>query len=328
VYTDLGRWAEVEQASAEAHRLWVELGNTAMLADSLSTTAFASTLMGRFELALEKAAEAHRLSLAINNLWGQAYSLAAMGWAYWYTGHPNQAIESTVECIRIGRLAGYLAVQGYDQARLAYMYEALGAIDHAQDLARQAEHSGTMMSGVGIGTLAMVQIRLDLRSGGVERAAARLDGIRTMMEHPPHWEEGPLLLAQSEVALAEGEPDRALQVTQAHVARVRELGLRGALPEALIGLARALLLAGRAAEARAPLEEARGAAQAMGALMHEWPVLHRLGQVEAGLGDTAASQAYWRRGREIVEVIAGRIPEEEMRESFLAREDVRVLVAR
>jgi hypothetical protein len=208
------------------------------------------------------------------------------------------------------------------------MYEALGATDLARELAAQADHSGLMMSGVGIGTLAMVQIRLDLRSGGVERAAARLEGIRTAIEHPPHWEEGPLLQAQSEVALAQGEPGRALQVTQAHVARVRELGLRGALPEALIGLARALLLAGRAAEARAPLEEALAEAQATGAAMQAWYVLCVLGQLEAAHGDAVAAEGHWARAREIVRVIAGRIPSAEMRESFLARADVRALVAR
>jgi tetratricopeptide (TPR) repeat protein len=328
VYTDLGRWPEVELATAEAQRLWIELGNTAMLADSLSTTAFALTMMGQFELALGKAAEAHSLSVAINNLWGQAYSLAAMGWAYWYTGRPDRAIETTVECIRIGRLAGYLAVQGYDQARLAYIYEELGAANLAQNLASQAEHSGTMMSGVGIGTLAMVQIRLDLRSGGVERAMARLEGIRTAIEHPPHWEEGPLLQAQSEVALAEGEAGRALQVTQAHVARARELGLRPALPVALLGLARALLLAGRAGEARARLEEALGEARGMGAVMQEWNVLYVLGQVEARLGETAAAEGHWSQAREIVSGIAGRIPTGEMRESFLRRDDAGALFAR
>jgi hypothetical protein len=145
--------------------------------------------MGNFELALSKAAEAHRLSLAINNLWGQAYSLAAMGWAYWYTGHPNRAIETAVECIRVGRLAGYLAVQGYDKAgwRICMRSWEPRAWPRTLPARRALGHNHV---GRGHGTLAMVQIRLDLRSGGVERAAARLEGIRTAIEHPPHWEEG------------------------------------------------------------------------------------------------------------------------------------------
>jgi hypothetical protein len=248
-----------------------------------------------------------------------------MGWAYWYTGYPDRAIETTAECIRVGRLAGYLAVEGYDQARLAYMYEELGATDLARVTASQAEHSSLIVSGVGIGTIVVVQIRLDLRSGGVEQAAARLEGIRAAIEHPPHWEEGPLLLAQSEVALAKGEAGRALQVTQGHVARVRELGLKVALPEALIGLSRALLLVGRVTVARAQLDEALGEAQAMGAAMQEWNVLCVLGQLEAAHGDTAAAEVHLARSREIVGVIAGRIPSAEMRESFLARADVRAL---
>src|SRR5205085_7918837 len=129
--------------------------------------------------------------------------------------------------------------------------------------------------------------------------------------------EGPLLQAQSEVALAQGEAGHALKVTQAHVARVREVGLRLALPEALIGLARALLLAGRAAEARAQLEEALEAAQANAAVMQEWNVLSVLGRLEAGLGEAAAAEGYWGRARDIVGLIAGRIPTAALRDSFL-----------
>jgi hypothetical protein len=65
---------------------------------------------------------------------------------------------------------------------------------------------------------------------------------------------------------------------------VRELGLRVSLPEALIGLARALLLTGRAAEARAPLEEALGEARAMGAAMQEWNVLYVLANWRRRMG--------------------------------------------
>ncbi|MEP7358124.1 MAG: hypothetical protein ABI847_12845, partial [Anaerolineales bacterium] len=135
VYTDLSLWPEVENAAAQAGRLWTQLGNTAMLADSLSTTAFSYTLVGKVEAALRRAEDAHQLSLAIGNLWGQAYSLAAMGWAYWHTGSPDRALETTIECIRVGRLAGYLGVEAYDVARLAYIYEALGADDQARPLA-------------------------------------------------------------------------------------------------------------------------------------------------------------------------------------------------
>ena len=326
VYTDLGLWPAAEQAASEAHRLWGELGNTAMLADSLSTAAFTNTFVGKLALALAMAREAHTLTLAIDNLWGQAYSLSAMGWAYWYTGHPDQALTATEACIRVGQQAGYLGVEGYDRARLAYMYSELGDTALAQSLAQQAAQAIHIVETVGIGTLSLVQIHLDLRGGDVVQAAARLAAIAAALEQPPHWEVGPLLQAQSDAAPGlQGDPSRALTVTEAHVARLRALGLRVALPEALIGLARALLTLGRASEARVALLEALGHAQAMEAIMLEWPVRYALGQLERAQGSAAAAEPHWARAREIVRVIAERMPTPALRQSFLARPEVQAL---
>ena len=81
VYANLGLWALERKASNDASRLWRALGNTAMLADSLSTTALYNSLLGDFVTALSQAQEAQRLSLTIGNLWGQSYSFSAMSWA-------------------------------------------------------------------------------------------------------------------------------------------------------------------------------------------------------------------------------------------------------
>jgi tetratricopeptide (TPR) repeat protein len=326
VYTDLGHWPQVEDASLEARRLWAELGNTAMRADSLSTTAYSYTFMGQLSAAVGLAEEAYRLSVAIENLWGKAYSLGAMGWAYWHLGLPDRAIETTEACIRVGLAAGYLGVETYDRGRLAYIYCELGAAETARSLAMQAAQANRMVSTTGMGTVSLVQTLLDLRAGNIERAADRLETLRPIFEQAPHWEAAPLLRVQAELALAQGPAERALEVTQAQVASLRELGQRLALPEALAGLARALLSLGRAAEARAQLEEALSEARAMGARMQEWSVLYALGELELAAGEPAAAAAYWARAREIVSEIAARLPTLELRESFLARPEVKALV--
>jgi tetratricopeptide (TPR) repeat protein len=325
VYTDLGRWSEAERASAEAGRLWAELSNTAMLADSLSTTAYAYALTGQFEAALRAARDAHHLAQTINDLWGQAYSLSAMVWSFWYTGQPDQALATTSECIRVGQRAGYLAVEVYDRARLAYMHLELGEAEDARALAQQALEASRGTTNVGVSTGTLVVVRLDLLAGDVARAAERLAAIQSALDSPPHWEVAPVLQVQAEVALAQGDAQAALEAAQAHVAGLRALGLRAALPEALSGLARALLMVGRAGEAQAGLVEALELAQSMGAQMLAWPVLYQLGRLEAEHG--ASAEPHWAPARDIVQAIAERLPSPGLRASFLARPDITALFA-
>src|SRR6185369_9815632 len=105
VYAALGLWPEFERTAAEAHQRWRVLGNRAMLADSLSTSALYFGMVGQLAQAQLRAQEAQQLTLAIGNRWGQAYSLFTLVWPHWYSGHPERAIETALECIRVAREA-------------------------------------------------------------------------------------------------------------------------------------------------------------------------------------------------------------------------------
>jgi tetratricopeptide (TPR) repeat protein len=323
VYADLGLWLEAGTASEAAAGAWRELGNTAMMADCLSTTALYSSLRGDFTKALSLAQEAQRLSVAIGNLWGQSYSFSGMVWPYWYAGQPDRAIETTEACIRVGRLAGYLVSEVFDRARLAYMLGELGDTERALELTRQAAAATRHTGGVGLGTTLAVRIHLELRSAGVEQAATTLREMELRMLAPAIWEVDSVLRSRSEVALAQDDALHALETTRAHVARLHELGLLVYLPEARTGLARALLRLGRAPEARECLLKASDQAQAMGAPMIAWTVLRALGQLEAEDGNSAAAETHWVKAREIIMSIAARAPTPELRQSFLARSEVR-----
>ena len=326
VYGDLALWAEAHRAATDAGRLWHELDNIAMLADSLSTIAFYDSLQGNFANALSQAQEARRLSVSIGNLWGQSYSCSSMGWSYWYTGQPDRAIEMSEAGLRFGRLAGYQVADVLDQERLGYMLGELGDTPGALARLAQAEAATMAVGGIGLRNILSSRIHLELQAQEVEKAAATLQYMESAMQTTAIWEVDGLLRSRSEVALAQGDVSRALTVTQARITELRKLGLLVHLPEALIGLAQAQELLGHSQGARAHLIEAHRLAEQMQASMLEWRVLYALGEFEARHGQPAAASAAWDRAREIVSAIAARVPSLELQASFRARPDLRALL--
>jgi tetratricopeptide (TPR) repeat protein len=250
-----------------------------------------------------------------------------MTWPYWYTGHPDRALEVCEASIRLGRQAGYLFAEAFDQGRLGQMLGELGATDSALERLRQAESAAKLVGMAGLGTILSARLHLELNLGQMDQAAATVRQMETDLLVPPIWEVDALLRARTELALAQGDQDGALAHSQAHIARLRELGLALYLPEALAFRARALEQAGGPHEALDCLSEARDRAQALAARAIEWPVLYAWGRLAARLGRPVEAEAAWAEARAIVNEFAGRVPTPELRASFLARPDVSELLA-
>jgi tetratricopeptide (TPR) repeat protein len=271
--------------------------------------------------------ESYTLSTTIGNGWGQSYSLSSIGWAYWYRGEPDRAFEVSEAGIELGELAGYNVLQIFNRGQLAVMMAELGDVKRGLAQAHEAVAWAERILPQGMPTVLAIRALLELRELGVETAAATLAQIGTVGREAMLWKMDAILRARSEVALAQGDAGRALAVTQEHVSRVDSLGLKLYVPEARIGLSRAMLRLGRAAEARQQLLQARAAAEAMGARMVVWQVLYALGQVEARDGNVAETGALWNEAREIVNGIAAHTPNSKLHQSFLERPEVRALFA-
>jgi tetratricopeptide (TPR) repeat protein len=326
VYADQGLWALADEAAAEASHLWRELDNAAMLADSLTTTSLYSSLQGHFAEALRLARESHQQSVAIGNVWGQSYSYSAMSYPLWYTAQVDLALEAGESCLRLGRQAGYLVAEAFDQARLAQMYVELGAPDRARPLLDNAQAAARYVGYVGLATILTVRIHLALQSGQPAAAAALLATLEEARQEPPIWEVDAVLRSRSVVALAQADSARALAVTQAHVARVREMDLVVYLPEALLLLAQALQRSGQEQAARACLLEAGELVERLGMPMVGWMVWVALGNFEARHAQPAPAAAARQRARDIVTAIVARLPTPELQAAFAARREVRALL--
>jgi tetratricopeptide (TPR) repeat protein len=326
VYADMGLWALADEAAAQASRLWRELDNTAMLADCLTTTSLYSSLQGHFAESLRLAQESQRQSMAIGNVWGQSYSFSAMSYPLWYTAQVDLALEAGASCLRLGRQAGYLVAEAFDQARLAQMFAELGASDRALPLLDNAQAAAKDVGYVGLATILTVRIHLALLSGQPAEAAAWLASLEDRRQEPPIWEVDAVLRSRAEVALAQADSAQALAVTQAHVARLRELDLTVYLPEALLLLAQALQRSGQRQAAHACLLEAVELVERLGMPIVGWVVWYALGDFEARHGQPAPAAAARQRARAIVTAIAARLPTPELRAAFEGRREVRDLL--
>ncbi|MGD2159494.1 MAG: BTAD domain-containing putative transcriptional regulator, partial [Anaerolineales bacterium] len=213
IYLYSGRIDSAREALQEANDLWRDLGNTPMLADSLSGSCVAHVYSGDFDQAVAYSQEAYQLSSSIKNLWGQSYSRWTIGDAFAERGEFSRAIEAMEECICLGKRAGFFASQTYTRVKLAQTYMDLGSLDKAFQLVQEAlkfsqAHIPTHIV-QGLGVLA----RLQILQGNLVRAEA------TIKEgHKDPYRESwvvfylPVLFAEADLALCKGDPSSALAV--------------------------------------------------------------------------------------------------------------------
>ncbi len=324
-YSFGGDFKRARELIQEATRLWRELGNLPMLADSLATASMDDTFVGEFDEAIALSDEAYQVSQSIGNLWGQTYSLSTVGIVYWARGETARAIALMQETLRLSEQSGYPVPQLMTRADLGLAIASLGAfergIEHARGALEFADAHYAGLRGYVIG--ALVQIYLWM--GDLPQAAATL-GLFLGNDNAT----SPLfsfyeLLCESRLASARAEHAHALDVSTRLLERLREIGLRAYIPEALYykGLAERGL--GQLESARASLSQARIEGQAMQARWQLWQILAALGEIEFGCGKTSEAEKFFAKSRELIAYIADHAPAES-RESFLNLPDVRQLV--
>jgi DNA-binding SARP family transcriptional activator/predicted ATPase len=325
IYLYSGHIDQAREGLQEATELWRALGNTPMLADSLSGSCIACVYAGDYERAIALSEEAYQTSLFIENLWGQSYSRWGIWDAFRERGEYSRAVEAAEECIRLGGLAGFLPSQTYTRARLAMVYGDLGLLEQGIQLVEVVltlaeTHDFRVHSGLALGVLA----HLYLLQGDLAQAETL---IAQGKKDPFHETWAVLYLsvlsADAELALTRGEYERAKLVTDDLLARLRRYGMRSRLPEALYMQGKALSGLGHIEAVRDRYREARVEAEQMGSRRPLWRILSALGEMEhAGTQAMRLRQ----RAREIVETIASQIEQAELRVSYLNLAEVRAVL--
>jgi class 3 adenylate cyclase len=325
VYYAAGQPQRAAELATEASKLWRELDNQPMLADSLATNSMIAYFLGNFDLCIALSEESYQISRSIENLWGQSYSRFVVGDAYWQLGRPDMALEMMETCLRLGVEAGFMPAQYYVALRLGLTKAYLGQYDEAKRLARGV----TDMTGSGFelyraNALAQFLI-LTLEEGDMKGAAALHEELASAQRNPDPFFDWSVEEAGCLFALARGDSQAALAAAGELVKIVRQMGSPALAPWAAYMLGRSEFAAGNSGAAREALSSARAEAEEMGSRWQLWRILAVLADLESAEGNLAEAANLREQAREIVGEIASHVPAEKMREDFLATPAVKAL---
>ncbi len=288
-----------------------------MLTDNLSYAAMGHSAQGKFEQAVAEAQQAIELSSKIGSLWGEAFGRMWIGPSLLELGRPDRAMATMQEALQLARPSGFIGPLGVAQADLGRLYGQFGQIERGVELARRAfEMSPIPSSAPGAYSAGCLAFLLTLQGDLVDahqvialvEQGLDPDSIKLRMTIE-------LRLAEGELALAEHDARRALNVLDELISTQSRLELRALLPMALHGKARALVALGRVQEAESALGQAQDEALRLGARWSLWQILALLADViEPRAAEDAGNLR--RQARAIVDDIASHTPDE-LRTSFL-----------
>lgn len=305
VYTWTGHPDESSISLRQATALWRQLDNRAMLADNLATCGLYFGLFGELAAARACAEESQAISDAIQNAWGQSYSRSAAGLLHWHAGEISQAVEAMKESIRFGQEAGYLVAQALMSAYLALTYLDVGAIAQGLEVAREGlVASERNMPSLTPGLRAVVG-HLLLASGNQAAAVTTMAGVVISDADNPFVVDL-VLGAKSALALALGQVEEALALSEKHVTYLWRHRFRLNLPWALHLQAQILLAAGQTEAAASVLAEAHSLATALNVRPDLWRILLAQAQMAEAAGEHERAEALRDESRVHLDFIAAR----------------------
>jgi len=280
-YISTERLDKAVQVLDESRPLLQALNNLPLLAENIGVRAQIHVMMGEFDQAIAASEESHAIAVSIDNVWGQVTSRTFVGLVYLARGEIDRALSSVRTLIDEGERMGHPGrMLGWFY--LAWLYYQLGdagrAVEAARTGRRATERFGTLF-GLGTAVLVWQAIRDGdlpaarewagkLGSGGAKGTLLINDLVAEM--------------AACDNMAAQGDLDEAEQCLELLIQRLEAGHVRYLLPYALHGLAHTRRQLGREDDARAALQAARAACEAIGNRI-------LLRQIQADLGDPTAS---------------------------------------
>lgn len=327
LYANLDQMEAALTAILEARTIWRELGNMPMLADAYNLAAWLHMFIGDHEAALASAQEGKSISQSIGNAWNLAGCLVAIGKVWLERGNIGLATEKLNEAMQVAKDGGIPVSSFGIYNYLIMTFLVVGAVDKAEKLATELYTiRDTIVFNFRIPALGYIaQVKV---AAGEMKAAQRIveqayQGLD--IDKQAIYLFAPVLLAEVQLQLALGQPERALARVEYLTSRLRRAEVRSYLPEALWLQGRALLALERVEQARRILQEAQAVAEEAEVRRILWPILWELSQVETVAHNVAAAKRLRRRAWEIVNYIAAHTGSDELSSNFLALPEVRVV---
>jgi tetratricopeptide (TPR) repeat protein len=327
-YAAVGDLASSLASLEEATPIWRELGNRPMLSENLASVASLRRMAGEEDEALALSLESYRISEEIGNQWGQSYALMNAFGVYLDRGEIGKAMAAMEESISLSERVGFIPPQATTRSELASVYANLGDLDRARELLEVAIRVVNELQPISrpwvMGTKAEVQ----LLAGEIEaaRSAVQQTQVELLPEPLRSGAAIRLEILRGRIAAAEGNLDEAVRIATEVLERLRGMGVRPFVPEALLMQGTSLAALGRRPEAERVLREARSEAEALGHRRVLWEILRELSAVRAAEGDLEEAGRLRGEAGRIVREIAETVEDERLRSSFLARPEVKVVL--
>lgn len=326
-----GDFEQAKPVSDEAQSLFKKMGDLPMVADNIFNSAERNLILGNYELAQEQYKQTANIATSIDNQWLLAWGLTGMGYLALDYGQVSKGIEMISEAIEIVDHIGIDLLAAGSRAQLAYLYTMLGDQARGKVLADEAlaiTQSSNFPRPFLTWPLAAIA-RVWCLLGDLSKSKSMLN---TSYQHYDknvfiiiYLKQAPF--ADADLALASGNPQRALIILDELISQLREKQIRSLLPEALRIKGQALLLNNQQDEALNSFLEARLEAETLGERREYWKILFELAKLENQKGNIAQANILRHQAQEVVTYISDHIDDRELRDSFIALSEIRELIA-
>ncbi|HEX6123720.1 MAG TPA: LuxR C-terminal-related transcriptional regulator, partial [Ktedonobacterales bacterium] len=251
---------------------------------------------------------------------GEAYALLSLASCLGPRGDFPRALELAHQALRIAEEIEHAQWTVTALWMLGTLYRALMALPNALTYLergwRLAREIGSWhWQRVIVGYLATVYII----EGNFAQAETLLDATEVVDAPPRSFGQQCVMCARIDLALARGEPQQAIEMTEAMLAQLPE----GLPVRPIPRLARlhsdALVALGRRAEAEATLRAARQEAVSQGTLGFQWYLESALARLLHGQGRDGEATRMAQSARASVEALAARIPDASLGDALRQR---------
>ena len=311
-----GRAIELFHNLGDSQALFSVLAARAMDASPETIKSTFSSLRTRDE-SMQDAEEALRLARQTNSLSGQAFVEMATTYVLSSFGEFGPALSHAQEAMHIATSIEHQEWFVATYGALGHLYLLLLEPDRAV-VCFEAGVAGaqTLGSAIWIRQLTPYQALAYLLKQDFSRAETVLTTVLPEDQLPVDFFERQAARVWGELALAEGESDRALAIAE-RLIKSAPGDLQQPIPHLLALKGEALTALKRLKEAKEALEDAKLGAELRQAPSILWRICRSLGQVYRLLKREDEAQHEWKRAREIIIKLAATIDETSLREHFV-----------
>lgn len=312
-YFATGQLEKSREALTQARALWRKLDNPPMLADNLNNSGVLEYMRGDYALSRQFSDEALALSERTDNSWGIVLAHTFRGCVAREAGDYGAALRELRPALTLARKtkAGIEVLAG---TNLALVYAAVGDVEAGYDAIQAAR--GELGIGLYRAASKAALAYLTWLRGESERAHELLQEARPHSPDDLQFSYLPSIVAEGEMGLAAGDPERVVAYTEIVVARLREFGLGSDLADAGLYLGRARVHMGYYPQAREAYERAYTDAVNVGSRRAQWQIGLHWAELERAQGNHVRAQELQAEAENIIAAIAATL-EEPYRSGFL-----------